>query len=155
MSGFSPAPSPIVLGQSAVAVPLTGGTGETTLATITVPAGALGANGRVVIEVDFTHTNSANAKTLRVKWGSSTSYSPAPTTTAGTSAQIIIANRNVTNSQRVLTKQLNSANSTAYGSGTPTQDTTASVDITITGQLALGTETITLESYQVLLYPKG
>lgn len=155
MSGFSVAPGAIVLGQSGVAVPLTGGTGETTLATITLPAGAMGANGQIVMETQWSWTNSANNKTPKVKFGASTVYGLAHTTTAGLATRQRLANRGAANSQ----VGVNGASDNFYGGSlavvTYAVDTSASVDITITGQLALGTETMTLESYQVLLYPKG
>src|SRR5688500_6060251 len=60
---------PYVLAQSAVAASHTGNTTETTLATVTVPANAIGANGRLRVTSLWSHTNSANSKTLRVRFG--------------------------------------------------------------------------------------
>lgn len=40
---------PYILAASAVAAPTTGDTSENTLATVTIPAGALGANGIIRI----------------------------------------------------------------------------------------------------------
>jgi hypothetical protein len=55
--------------KSAVAVALTGTLVETVLATYNLPAGLLGANGEIEIELDATETNNANAKTLAVRLG--------------------------------------------------------------------------------------
>lgn len=143
-----------VLAQSAVAVPLTGSTSETTLATITVPAGAMGANGRIEIATDWSYTSSANNKTIKIKLGATQLYSLSQTTSTGMGTRTSVANRNSASSQRCLTLGHNGS-AINVGFATSAIDTSASTDITITGQLVVGTETVTLESYQVLLYPKG
>lgn len=153
--GFAvpPASGGIPLGQSAVAASNTGGTTETTLATITIPAGAMGANGRIEVRALFSVTNSANTKTLRVRFGGTTFASSAVTAVGSAPLLMNVANRNAANSQ---VGTLGTGFGTASGAAITTAiDTTAAVNITITGQLGLGTEAITLESYQVLLYPKG
>lgn len=58
-----------VIAASAVAVSHTGDTIETVLANIAIPAGAMGANGALHITAVFSYTNSANAKTLRIRLG--------------------------------------------------------------------------------------
>lgn len=147
--------SPVqVLAQSAVAVAHTGDTNETTLATITVPAGAMGANGSATVEALFSYTNSANAKTLRIRFGGTQMVSIAATTTVSTRLQIRIHNRNATNSQ------VSVGFSPGFGSSTgpvitAAIDTTAAVNITITGQLASAGETITLESHAAEIRPKA
>jgi hypothetical protein len=148
----------LILQQSAVAVPHTGDTNETILATIAVPANALGKNGRLTIDGYGSVTNSANNKTFRVRWGASGSGLSgaqmslvALTTVATARLKGDIENVNATNAQKSY------ANLNAFTSSAPVQtgaiDTTAATEINITGQLALGSETITLEAYQVLLYP--
>jgi hypothetical protein len=57
----------IILGASAVAVSGAADTNENILATITIPAGAMGLNGILRVYADYTVTNNANAKTLRVR----------------------------------------------------------------------------------------
>ena len=155
MSGFSTPPSAIVLGQSAVASSHTGDTVETALATINIPATAIGKNGRIEVRADFTYTNSANAKTMNVKLGATTLMSQGATTSSGLKTETSIANRGSATSQRAVSFVANSANGIGYLSATGAVDTTANVTLTITGTLGLGTETITLESFQVLLFPKG
>ena len=149
-----------VLAQSAVAVPLTGSTSETTLATITLPAGAMGANGQIEIEALFSTTNSANTKTLRFKFGGSTIHSIAFTTTAGAQMRKRLSNRNSASSQVAANASaqidFNTSTSTNFGApATYAVDTSAAVTILITGQLANSGETITLESYRILLFPKA
>jgi hypothetical protein len=145
---------PVILCQSGAAQAHTGDTNEFTAATCTIPAGALGANGRVEVDALFSYTNSANAKTLKVKFGGTIFHQAAPTTTATDRVLTFTANRNTTNSQVGPAPGLSSGTSTGTAV-TASVDTTAAVDITITEQLALNTETVTLESYSVRLYPKS
>jgi hypothetical protein len=143
-----------VLGQSAVQVSHTGDTTETTLATILVPGGSVGANGQIVIDYDFTLTGTS-AKTLRFKLGGTTLFTSSRTTPTLDKGTIVIRNRNGTASQRASLLAVTSSAAAAASVTTATVDTTADQNITITGQLALGTESFTLEAYQVLLYPKA
>jgi hypothetical protein len=154
-SSFSATQPVIVPCRSAVAVPLTGGTTETTLATCTIPAGAMGANGIMEIKSQFSYTNSAGSKTFRVKFGGTQFFTSTATTSAQANYFVAIFNRNATNSQ-VGTNQVGQFSGP---NGNPlitsAVDTTAAQNITITGQLSVGTDTLTLESYSVILYPKG
>lgn len=145
----------MVLGQSAEAASHTGTTGEVTLATIPVAAGLLGLNGQLVIEALWSVTNSANIKTPRIRVGGVAIRSPSLTTAASFNDRCRIANRNNAASQII---QGNSA--TVYGATTSaaipaTIDTGAAFNITLTGQLASAGETITLESWLVLAYPRN
>lgn len=143
------------IAQSAVAQSVTGTLTETTLATITIPASALGANGQAEIVTLWSVTNSANNKTLKIKFGGSLVLSTTLTTTSSDQIYTRIANRNGAASQ---VSQATS-NSNGFGtSGTVTTlaiDTTADVPVVITGTLANTGETITLESYIVKIYPKA
>jgi hypothetical protein len=147
-----------VLAQSNVAVSHTGDTVATTLATVQVPAGAMGANGRVKISSSWSYTNSANNKTCRVRWGGASGtilMNGVYTTTVSNTDVRYIGNRNATNSQ------VAGASTSAAGGGlgpvagaivTDTVDTTAAVDIAFTALLANSGETIALESYCVELF---
>jgi hypothetical protein len=149
--------APYILAASAVAVPHTGDTNETTLATVTIPANAMGANGAIRVHAVFSYTNSGNNKVPRIRFGglSGTQYK-ANTVTTTASAQIIswIQNRNATNSQVGPFNSVNSVGLSAASPVTSSVDTTAAVDLVFTGQLTNTGETITLESYIVeLLVP--
>ena len=144
---------PRILGQSAVAVSHTGDTAEFTLATITIPAGAMGNNGQVEIEAAFSMTNNANAKSPRFKFGGTAMFDGTVSGVGGQQARKRIANRNATNSQVTFFYGAINDFSSSSGVTTAAIDTTQPVNITITGQLAVATDTITLESYRVLLYP--
>lgn len=148
----------VVLAQSGVAVSHTGDTNETVLATVAIPAGLLGANGRIEIVALWSITNSANNKIARIRFGTSGSGlggTQVSTTTQTTSATIgtltIINNRNSASSQ-VATPQMVFAGS-GITAAVAVIDTANASEINLTGQLALGSETITLEAYQVLAYP--
>jgi hypothetical protein len=154
-SGFSPPQSTVVVCQSAVQQVLTGTASETTLATCTIPANLIGKNGQVVIEALFaTPDNTANAKTGKLKFGGTTLVSASFASNVSANFRSRVGNRNATNSQVGLTS------SSGFGSSgsavaTASVDTTAAVTVLITGTLATTTETIRLESYQVVVYPKN
>ena len=140
-----------VLAKSGVAVSNTGSTSEFTFATITIPANAIGPNGQVEIIALWSYTNSANAKTVRNRFGGTQINSITATTTANIQSYIRLGNRNAANSQFVSGQGSAGGGfgSSATALGTAAIDTTAAVDITLTGQLASAAETITLESYLV------
>lgn len=140
-----------VLQASAVAVTAPADTSENTLATITVPAGALGTTGALRIWVRMTYTNNANNKTLRARWSGAAGtvvWGPTRTTQLGSTTCITIVNRSVTNSQ-VYSSLNNNDASTADGNagGTTAVDTTAATTVVLTAQKAVGGDTVTLEYY--------
>jgi len=147
---------------SAVAVPLTGSTSETALATIAIPAGAMGANGQLRIITLWSMTNNANNKYPRIRLGgiSGTIYLGATqSSVASQKTQTIIRNRNSQSSQIGFAA---SGTLGAYGVGpttvanvTSAVDTSAAQDLVISGQLATGTDTLTLESYTVEILCKA
>lgn len=151
--------APVLLASSsATGMAVTGTTTETALATVTIPAGAMGLNGGVEIRTSWTYTNSANNKTIRHRFGgiSGTVYFA---TTATTSATAVITTR--IRNRGAANSQIGAGPSTGFGpytggSGahvTSAVDTSAAVDISITGELANTGETITLNSYEVWLLP--
>jgi hypothetical protein len=145
-----------VLAASAVASSITGTTAETALSTIVVPAGAMGINGILRITTQWTVPNSANNKTLRVRFGGLVGtqiQSIVLTTATNIRMQCQIQNRGAANSQ---TAAANSLGGGGWGSnaGTvivATANTAAAVDLVLSAQLALASETVTLESYLVEL----
>jgi hypothetical protein len=144
---------PYVLAQSAAALPKTGDTAETTLATVTVPAGALGPNGTLRITTLWSNTNSANNKTFKVKLAGTAYGSLVSATTVITRDQRMIHNRGTASSQIGMPGTVGGFGSSGVAAVTSAIDTSQSQDITFTAQLALGTETITLESYLVEVLP--
>jgi hypothetical protein len=142
-----------ILGTSAVAVSGAADTNENILATITIPAGAMGPNGRLRIQTGWTVTNSANNKVLRVRFsgiGGTIFYGATVTTSASVEDVRSIHNRGVTNSQACFQGGASfGSSSSAYG--TSSVDTSVATTVVITGQKATAGETLTLESYLVEL----
>lgn len=131
---------------------LTGTTSETTLATITIPAGVLGPNGQLQVDALFSYTASTNTKTPRIKFGGTAFYAPAIAvgSQVGVGVSLRIANRASVSSQVGISPAVLAGVGVATaGPVTASVNTAASVTLLITGQLALGTESITLESYSV------
>lgn len=145
-----------VLASSAAAVSCGADTTEDTLATITVPANCMGPNGALRIWPTFTHTNSSNTKTLRVRFSgaSGTQYFVlGDTTSATTNIVVMICNRNSTSSQTSMHSAVSAGVSTGSSAAlvTSSVDTTAATTVLITGQKDTSGETLTLQRYTVEL----
>lgn len=142
-----------VLAAGAVAVSHTGDTAEFALATIAIPGGSMGPNGVMRVRLLFSYTNSANAKTLRMRLGgpSGTAFlNVGVTTTAAYATEKDIQNRNAQDSQIGAPANSSSASAnTSAGVVTAAVDTSVNQDLVITGQLADAGETVTLRSYIV------
>lgn len=143
--------------SSGAAAALTGSTSETALATITIAAGEMGANGFLRITTNWAHTNNANAKTLRVRWNGAVGTAVmgvAAANQARTHSLTHIYNRNSASAQISGT---NAGNAAGYGQSTSAQvtdtiDTANAVDVVISGELASAGDTITLQSYVVEVF---
>ena len=145
-----------VLAASGAAASHTGNTTETTLATIEIPAGAMGANGILRVTTLWTTTNSANNKTQRVKLDGTAFLAFVATTQLSHRHVTIIQNRNSASSQVGATAAVaNAFDASASAVTTGAIDTTLAKNLTITGQLANAGESITLESYIVELVKKA
>jgi hypothetical protein len=136
-----------VLAQSSVPVAHTGSTSETTLASVTIPAGSMGANGRLRITSLWSGTNSANNKTMRHKFGGTNYFAQNMTTHQSWRQETEIGNRNATNSQ--IGNSNNSWGSGGVAPNTSAVDTTVDTTVLLTGQLANAADTLVLESYRV------
>lgn len=147
-----------LLSQTNTAASLTGTTTETTLATYTLPANTLGANGMLRITAFWSATNNANAKNPRVRFGgtSGTAYNPSQNFGGRLTGQSIthIRANNSTSIQKAYTGAAFGA--AAYDSGAVAQitsavNTTSNVDIVFSGQLANSADTLVLEGYSIEL----
>lgn len=154
--------SPRILARSAVAVSCPADTSEDTLATITVPAGALGANGQLRIATLWSFTNNGNTKSTRIRYSGAagTKYHETTnwTTQLAVAGSTTIANRNATNSQvgqTLISSTVASALNPATAPVTSAVDTTAATTVVITGQKATAGDALTLESYLVELITDG
>lgn len=139
--------------QSAVQQSLTGTTAETTLASFTIPADSLGPNGSADFLMLFGITNSANAKTLRLRINGVQVWGMTSTTIASLQIFFSLANRNALNAQ------VATANATTGFAGTSgleqtfAFDTSADLSVTITGQLATAGEEIRLARRRCIIFP--
>ena len=143
-----------IVAQSGVAIPLTGTTAETALATISIAAGLMGANDSLLITTLWSYTNSANAKTPRVRLGgiSGTAFTVLPLTTTATSQALTrITNRGSVSSQVGANTGNTGFVSSASAIVTANINMANSQDLVISGQLSSASETLTLESYTVEL----
>ena len=144
-----------VLGASGVASSHTGDTAETTLASFTLPGGAMGANGVLRVTTLWSYSNSASNKTLRLGGLSGSAFQATVATTSNIAViQRTIQNRNSQSSQ-IGFNAASAASFTTVGSGsavvTGAVDTSVDQSIVITGQPASAGESVTLESCLVEL----
>lgn len=164
VDNVTPTLVPQILSQSAQQVAVPNTTNETTVATITIPANTMGANGFIRIGPIVWTENSAGAsnKTVRVKLGGTTvaTFTHA-TNTAGVNTVYIspefnIANTGLVNAQSTalpfsLTTGIYLASSATIATAV---DTSIAASLTITMQKGTAADTLRLESYQALIYPK-
>ncbi len=137
--------NPIKIFSLSAPVVLTGSTSGVTLATIIIPAGLLGANGKLKIYPLWSTTNNANFKTLRAVFGGSVCTTMISQSVPNNSGLVIIRNINSESVQKCSSGLVAGIGSSSGSISSPTVDTTAATNITISGQLAVGTDTLTLE----------
>jgi len=137
--------NPIKIFSLSAAVVLTGSTSAVTLATITIPAGLIGANGKLKIYPLWSTTNNANVKTLRATFGGLICTTMTSQSVPNNSGLLIIRNINSESVQKCSSGLVAGIGSSSGSIASPTVDTSAATNITITGQLAVGTDTMTLE----------
>lgn len=131
------------------AASMTGTTSETTLATISVKAGLLGANGKVKVTPLFTMTNNANLKTFRVKYDTDVCYTASISNSIQEAPFVLIRNANNVAIQKTASTLPSGLGNIAASFRTTTVNTDSAFDIVITGQLASSGDTITLEDVLV------
>jgi len=129
------------------AVALTGTTSETTLLTVNIPASLIGASGKVKMYPLYSMTNNANNKVLRVKLGGSMAFYAATSNSSHSSALVIIRNIGSESVQKSSTTVVSGLGNTGTALNTLAIDTSVATTITITGQLTVGTDTMTLEGF--------
>lgn len=144
-------PKPIVIQTSAVALPHPGTiTTEYTFVSVNIPPAILGLNGILEVEAVFSYSNNANTKTMRFRHGGGAFFSTTATATSSASFLKKIQNRGVANSQlgEAASNQAQGGTN-ANAPYTATVDTSTTTAVDITGQLAVGTDAMTLERYIV------
>ncbi len=143
-----------VLARGGAGWSVTGALTETTLASVTVPAGAMGPNGVLRVTSLWKYTNSANAKTMKVQLASVNFVNVSPTTNNSLQVITTIWNRNAQNSQVGPGSSAGADGSMGTETINPITgavDTSAAQTLSFKATLANTGETITLESYLVEL----
>lgn len=141
---------PYVLARSHVAASGAADTNENTLATITIPGGAMGPNGFVRIMTLWSQTNNANVKTVRVKFGGTNFLGLPVTSTATTQIITTVRNRNSASSQvGYAIDTASNFGSTTSAAATSAVNTGSDVTVLLTVQKATAGDTMTLEGYIV------
>lgn len=141
-----------VLGASAIGSSHTGSTTETTLATIAVPANAMGANGVLRITAQWGYSGGAGGWTPRIKFNGTSFIEPSAfANTSFRSPANADRNRNATNWQLGTALVQGNWGASPTAVVTSSHAATGALNITITGQLANAADTITLHAYTVEL----
>lgn len=149
------AAGPQMLAKGAPATPTPADTTEDILATITVPAGLLGATGGLRSLAHFSFTNNANNKTIKARLGGiggTAFFSSVATTQLFLKADVSIWNRAAASQYGGGAQQFTGGGGMVV-STTSTIDTSAATTLVFTGQKAVSGDTLTLEGYTVELLP--
>lgn len=141
-----------VLATSGNPVAHTGDTADTTLASILIPGGCMGPRGALRMTLLFSCTDSTNAKTFHARLGGSNDVLGFyQVTAAGTSA--VTFQRTVFNSgdegHQTYLSGWGTYGQTGGSLTSKTIDTSQDQYLNISAQLALGTETVTLDGYTI------
>jgi hypothetical protein len=149
---------PRILGQGAGPADHTGNLTNTKVASVLVPAGAMGANGRLDIETNWSNNNNANNKTRNIYFGAAddltgTNYSnTVQTTSIVTYFLHSIQNMNSAASQQGTVSAAASGAPGAFGAvGSSTVNTANAAYVVFSVQLANAGDTCGLDHYRVLL----
>lgn len=145
--------APIILAQSGAPLSKTGDLNKTTLASVIVPANAMGKNGSIRVTTVWSMTNNANAKNVITQWGGTDIATLACASMATYREQRQITNRNALNSQVAFVSAFGGWANSAVAISTQAKDTSQDQTLGIAVQLTNATDTITLESYLVELIP--
>lgn len=143
---------PYILVQSHVALSLTGTTAKTTYATIVLPAGAVGPNGKVEVELMVSHTG-GNPVTVTAELAGNPFFNVANSSALFWAAVGRFFNRASQSSQLTQPANLTSYGVSTSGLVTFNVDTSLAQSITLTGQLGTAGDVLTIESYTIKIFP--
>lgn len=143
-----------VLARSGAALSLTGTASLTNMATITVPGNLLGVSGSLVLAMDTSQTNNANAKTFRASYGGTTFYGASYASSAsGYVNRSIFRNRGAANSQVSAGPAISGPGVTGVTVTTAAIDSTADQSLLLSIQLGNSADTAAIEGYIVTVIP--
>lgn len=127
-----------------------GVTTEITLGSLTIPGGFMGPNGWLEVGFRLTVNNNANNKTFRVRLGATAVKQRIMTTVISEQGLLRLNNKNSESAQGAFDlSQPTYFGQTGNAHASAAIDTSVNQTMTLTGQLATGTDTIKLESWDV------
>lgn len=132
-------------------VSLTGTTAETTMLTIPVKGGLIGANGVLAIQPLWSNTNNANNKTLRIKLGATTCYSYGAANLSHQDAYINVRNIGSESSQKTTSGMSGGTGGTVNNYNSTSTDTSVDFNIVVTGQLANSADTMAIQAFLIMV----
>ncbi len=150
----------LVVSQTGAGTSAPANTSENVLVTARIPGNLLGKNGQIKVTTLWSHTNNANAKTVRVRFGWTGGV------TGTVVSQVSVASQSSSTVSAELTNRNSLASQAAIGtgivaSGNPqlwlvgaSLDTSSDQFIAITAEKANGADSMTLESYSIEVCPR-
>jgi hypothetical protein len=120
-----------------------------TLGSVVIPAWSMGLKGGMIVNAQFSMTNTANAKNIGISYGGSAISAVAGTSNASVSIQKDVYNRS---NGTLVTSALAATGHGLNGTATVviTEDTTLDQVFLITAQPAVANNVVTLEGYNVI-----
>lgn len=128
---------------------------DLTLATVTVPGGAMGVNGSLRTDNNWSIANTAGAKTQSVKFSATTVASRTAGSQSGLRGFAKLSNRGNLASQVLFASTIQTPFGDGAIGGYSTIDTSINQNLTFTGQLTVATDYIILEGYTVEVLPEA
>jgi hypothetical protein len=142
-----------VIAQSAVPVNVTGNTLLNPVAAALIPAGILGLDGQLIINIAYSHNSSADDKTITATLGGTNIFTDVETTASTTqSVTIRVRNRHAYNSQLISGAPSSEFQPAAFAgtvNSTAAIDTTRDQVLRFFIQLENGADNMSLDSYSV------
>jgi hypothetical protein len=132
---------------SAATFGLTGTTSKTLLVNVPIPINGLGANGYLDVFVTWGYTNNSNLKSVFIEAGGVNYFAKTYTTGTGFVSHARIRARQATNVQRGGAEVIDALISSSF-------DNTTTQNISISGQLAVGTDALVAQTIDVRINPR-
>lgn len=142
-----------VLSRSAVTTTVNAGGSSAVLFSATIPANALGENGRIEVKADVSSSGTVGARVLTLTLddgGGATTIGAGTMSAVGTRLEASITNRNARNSQR---GSINNVVNMSITTGTSTASEDMSLDCTLRLLITNPSDNVTIESYSVEVWP--
>lgn len=136
---------------SHVSSTVTGTTAETTLASCTIPGGAIGANGSLYVNTCLSWTNNGNNKTYRIKLGTTQIGGAVSTTSQYACSSSLVSNRNSQSAQIFSNPFAFSMFGVHTNAHYGTVDTSTNQTLIITCTLASASDSCAVESFDVFI----